>query len=949
MVARLWWKEARQTWPIWAFLAVAGLTAQGVAVWYSKEAPTQVVGAIALMFTFLYVFMIGAAVFAGERETRTLPLLDALPIARWRVWAAKSSFALTTVAALGIVLYTGVVLTGLRRGSLSWDAAVVGGILLLAGLGWGLFWSSFASNALLAAALAIISVCVSLVFLDFSDLSDQHRPLSFAGRAAFGHLLIALATTTASAAIFLLTGPPRRTWTRRTGPSIARVLDRPVAEVEDVEERRFSTVWPYTASRLAWQSFQELRPVWLVLAATGWALPLAFSIVVGQRDDSLFWLVCGPITTVVAGVSVFNGENRGRTHRFLVQHGARAGIVWGVKTLIWLAAAASIWLVAGVVLVMQSRTRSVFIVGFTNDESLLIYGGHLAIGFAVAALCGMVFRRGITAGVIAVVFWITVSVLMILPTNMRLIRIPELYWIAAAILGISWGWSGQWLIDRPGVRRWVTLGLLSVGAILALVSTHAADRVWSVPILSPAEEERYFRFASLPADAIGNGKENAAELYREAMKVYKPTKDIHWGEFGGDATHAPIVPEVEEWVRQNEPALKLIHTAASKPISRFVDLGKADFFSIRSDAHVLATFDKLLIASARIRLGKGDLKGAWSEIETLFRVGRQNAGVAPVAENQLAQNYELAALSLAMQWAADARQTEESLQAAREAFNRLPPMPSASDAIRAEALILRNTANLPRAKLAEEITLFFLSGPRSEPEATRKFLADLLTTPWELARARRVFNILLASKIADAERPPWQSVIRPGSRSSWHDLGDVQTARTASIVLGPITHITGDEQEDLFKSTPLARGVYPGFDNYIERWNRNLVGRRALALIFRLRLWQVQHDGRLPESLGLLVIDGEPVDPYSSNYSYFGYVASLGQPLPALGDFDVHRATRSITERLHRTDDCWVLYSVGPNLVDDRARISDLVGEPDGGGDIVFPLKNNVKPPSGAK
>ena len=55
-------------------------------------------------WTFLYAFAVGAAAFAGERETGTLRLLDLLPASRRVVWAGKVSFAFVTTAALAVIL-----------------------------------------------------------------------------------------------------------------------------------------------------------------------------------------------------------------------------------------------------------------------------------------------------------------------------------------------------------------------------------------------------------------------------------------------------------------------------------------------------------------------------------------------------------------------------------------------------------------------------------------------------------------------------------------------------------------------------------------------------------------------------------------------------------------------------------------------------------------------------
>ena len=79
MVARLWWKDARQFWPIWALVAVAAWRCSGLRCTMSATSARQ--GGMAVMalgWTCLYGFAVAAAAFAGERETRTLALLDAL-------------------------------------------------------------------------------------------------------------------------------------------------------------------------------------------------------------------------------------------------------------------------------------------------------------------------------------------------------------------------------------------------------------------------------------------------------------------------------------------------------------------------------------------------------------------------------------------------------------------------------------------------------------------------------------------------------------------------------------------------------------------------------------------------------------------------------------------------------------------------------------------------------
>ena len=49
MLIRLWWKEARQFWPIWAFLALTALVVQWVVLYsLGRDAQTGVLGLFAL-------------------------------------------------------------------------------------------------------------------------------------------------------------------------------------------------------------------------------------------------------------------------------------------------------------------------------------------------------------------------------------------------------------------------------------------------------------------------------------------------------------------------------------------------------------------------------------------------------------------------------------------------------------------------------------------------------------------------------------------------------------------------------------------------------------------------------------------------------------------------------------------------------------------------------------
>jgi hypothetical protein len=128
--------------------------------------------------------------------------------------------------------------------------------------------------------------------------------------------------------------------------------------------------------------------------------------------------------------------------------------------------------------------------------------------------------------------------------------------------------------------------------------------------------------------------------------------------------------------------------------------------------------------------------------------------------------------------------------------------------------------------------------------------------------------------------------------------------------------------------------------------DRNEVARRALRIILALRIYQTEHGGKLPPRLidpekGPLVAGHDMIDPYSG--IPFDYVRSHGQILSPLGDFDPIVAGES-KERLISTNDCMLLFSVGPDFLNNTASVNDTYdGEY---GDIIFPIRDNVPPPS---
>ena len=214
-----------------------------------------------------------------------------------------------------------------------------------------------------------------------------------------------------------------------------------------------------------------------------------------------------------------------------------------------------------------------------------------------------------------------------------------------------------------------------------------------------------------------------------------------------------------------------------------------------------------------------------------------------------------------------------------------------------------------------------------------KLWTDVVTTPWELARTSKAFRLLYGSRIEEAQVDPWYA----GRSNHPYGMGWSKIRTTSSP---QATVVAPAELDQVFTSTPLVAFQLASLGNYLDQWDRNEVGRRALVQILALRVWQLEHGGRLPERLAELVIsgllDGLPTDPYTPKHP-FGYVRSSGQLLLPLGRFWPIGPGPDRLKQLPPVGDSWLLYSVGPDMRDDRASRNDN-GRIEG--DIIFPWPN---------
>ena len=357
MYARLWWKDARQFWPIWLVLIVAAAFTQWmILAFIGRPARSAGSGSSALCWASLYALTAGAAAFAGERETGTLKLLDHLPADRSVVWAGKVSFALVTSLVLTLLFLLMAAVSTERwnaQNSLTPFDAVCLCMIVPVSLGWGLFWSSILKTALGASLAALASIGATLIFVarGINTIFSGGPPESASfWLAAFAVVIV---TWAASAAFFAGGIRLKRlnvqfrspiVLTRTQSPASRRILvqspvaavpapaplPRPIAVARIPEAAgaapRSRRAWLIEARTLAFQTIKEAWRTWLSLAAIAVALPAwAYCFDTGYLD-SIWLMILAVLGLLVAGISVFGLENRARTYRFLVHHGARPAL-----------------------------------------------------------------------------------------------------------------------------------------------------------------------------------------------------------------------------------------------------------------------------------------------------------------------------------------------------------------------------------------------------------------------------------------------------------------------------------------------------------------------------------------------------------------------------------------------------------------------------------------------
>jgi hypothetical protein len=315
------------------------------------------------------------------------------------------------------------------------------------------------------------------------------------------------------------------------------------------------------------------------------------------------------------------------------------------------------------------------------------------------------------------------------------------------------------------------------------------------------------------------------------------------------------------------------------------------------------------------RRARGDLAGAWDDLKAMVQVADHLArsGGGPPLRKGIALRQQ--ALQSSLAWAADPHQTPAALRKALAEYRAFPPAPPLAPSLEVQYnRIAATIRHDPDSFIDERIGAPWNTAP----------LRSLAFPWWERMRALRVLRLVFAQQVVLGELEPWQW--------SGHNADVRASDHTGNRAL---KRLIDADLEPYRASTPMAR---PFPTDFAGSFHENVLLSRAFEQVAALRIWQLEHEGRYPERLEALVpglLPSLPPDPYSGRP--FRYRPSDGQALLPLGLSGLTGMVTGETGRLKPTrPGQWLLYSVGPNRIDDSAR-RDYETNP-AESDLIFPL-----------
>ncbi len=353
---------------------------------------------------------------------------------------------------------------------------------------------------------------------------------------------------------------------------------------------------------------------------------------------------------------------------------------------------------------------------------------------------------------------------------------------------------------------------------------------------------------------------------------------------------AENLPDLAAWLKSNERALDLAVEASERTRFFIPLLSVADPPRI-IDAMIpsLGSFREITRAlriRAMLRADEGNVQGAFKDLAAARRLARLVAQGPFLISHLVGIVMERMAVDGVKEVLGSSELTAAEARPLLGELAQLRPMPDIRDAVATERFLLLDVAmaiarNAPQKKLA---AVYGYLGDR-EPKKHEPIDVDcdqLLRTFNELWNWH--MKCLRIDDPADRERAmaPFHKYMS--------DLGDEMDDGPGSLALGLRLKLTKRGRTDLLAKYLLCFLMMPSLDRSVTLWERALANDRLTLAAAALAVHRAE-TGEFPKKLAELtpkLLEQVPADPFT------------GEPL-------IYR----------RTEDGYVLYSVGPDLEDD--------------------------------
>ena len=904
------WKEWREQAAVVAALVVLGcgliaavaafVDPTGRSAGLTRESFQGVGVVAATMLALAAGTVVGATLFAGEREAGTFAFLDRLPGSRWGVWWRKVLAGLALAAAPAAAYGVAARLAGIVDGpDADARAALLFAGVTFFGFAWGAVGSVLSRTSLGACAAGMAAAALTLTLLyvglfaamevvewSFPEAAWRLRHNEFVRALTFVAFAVTPFVLPLLISAFAYTVPDRD---RATG-GFARVP----TPSGDLKTLRFWVPRVSLASvgvaqrwkRLAWLLVRQHRVTVLWLGAA--ALAAGCLLLIPEALFITTWPGASLILGVLIGVALFADEQSGESARFWGERRLRVGGVWSAKLALGFAlvlASTALLLVPSFLgaVAQPGRSPQEFGTGFLHTAvfagSEFPFFGFLLLGpvygLVFGQLAGLLFRKAIVAAAVGLMVGGMAAALWLPSLFAGGVEAWQLWTPALVALAVSrllaWPWATGRLATRGPLLR-LAGGMAAVALALAV---GIAERAVGVPEVAEVEDDLTFS-KSLPSfdekQAGRDVRRAVAEFQSRAQPMLGWRSEPHQDGRPTQPAGQTVVGEVYQLLdRRGYPAgrpvldefleafdggewEKALLEASRKPTGVYIDPNETypttHFASLNTFQPMAAVY---LMRGLKAQAG-GDPADFVGRLEVLLAVVRTTRASGPAAAVDYANAAEAQATKVVGHWLAALRGRPDLLRGALAALTeheRIDPSSSRRTQL-AQQTIVRNGVAAPGQWLPQWFSSDFAnggpqSGDRERAESEATVVGFFWSVPWEKERLRRAvgFNNLPGA-YAGVGKPPEYLRGTPG--------------------LWPLTKgMTRFDQ-------PTLEGSAAG----------RFVPTRAAQLLLALRLFEAEA-GKFPAALDELVpkyLAKLPADPFAiGNGTPFQYRLSAGETI----------------------------------------------------------------------